>query len=193
MANFLKDTDDVGKAFDMFGESDSDDEENERSPPAQQPKPQTLLERITLSLSIEEIESKEFSPETISRAVSCIRVYGIVIIQTVFEQNSIISLGEAALQDFQTARNQAVETGIDRSDWKFQELACREEHRYELRQCPELNAELKQCKLPLSDHQGILSILQQACAAPNFTLESTSMIAGDVGVFVSQPGACDQR
>jgi hypothetical protein len=180
-------------AFDVFGQSDSDDEIVMAYPAAF--KPQTVLDRLTITLSKEEIESQIFSPETVARAVSCIRVYGIVIIEKVFEQNSIVRLGQAALKDFEKAVELAVQTGIDRPDWMFRELSCREEQRYELRQCPSLTSELNALRVPLSDHRGIMSILYEACAAPNFTLkdEANSIIAGDVGVFVSQPGARDQR
>lgn len=187
-------------AFDVFGDSDDSDDDDESAkvlsaPTKTQPKPHTILERITISLSVEEIESKIFSPDTISRAASCIRVYGIVIIKQVFDQDSIARLGEAALSDFKTASQLAEETGIGKFDWKFQELACREEQRYELRRCPQMNIELTENQVSLSNHPGIFSILQQACAAPNHSLinEPDSIIAGDVGVFVSLPGACNQR
>lgn len=183
--------------FDIFGDSDESGDEIPGATSTVIPRPMsTLIDRVTVQLSGEERQSQTFSTETISKATSCLRVHGIVIIPQVFDKTSISKLGEAALFDFKAAELRAAESGIEKSDWCFHELACREECRFELRRCPNLDEKLENSELNLCGHRGIQSILNEVCAAPGYSLKNevaSSIIPGDVGVFVSEPGACNQR
>jgi len=144
-----------------------------------------------------------------------------VILEGVFDADAIVGLGKAAIADLEwalTAAAERLKLAKDTStsgkvekhheEIVYEELACRQEGRFEVRGGAALASALGareslegqrpgKLVLPLQTHPGILSLLQVACGAPGHQLSASepgdTVIARDVGAFVSLPGAKDQR
>ena len=195
----------LASAFSVFGSDsdDDDDDDGSQTLPTLLPRlsaAETTLRKLTVKLTEDERSSTQFHETTIRRAAAVLREHGLVIIPKLFNSDSIISLGSAALADLDAALVQA-ETRLSTKPgcealYQFRELASRQHGRFELRNGEALRIALASSTANLTTHEGIFSVMREACGPPGQPLDpyltGDGLVARDVGAFVSRPGANDQ-
>jgi hypothetical protein len=148
-------------AFALFG----DDDDEAPSKAAVSPQISPHEEMVTIRSYLDS--------RAISRAASCLREHGLVILPKLFENKTVIELGSVAVRDFDLAMKK-IDKGSTKADFCFAELSARQEGRYEMRNGPELSDALKES--PIQGHPGIMAILRDACAAPGHALKEVPVV-----------------